>query len=100
MSDIEIRRAAIAWLGEQVDVRGQVLSRETLGNGFPFKGEPIPLVSPQGIMRTSAQLWRLMDSNRDLARKTTLKAEIGHDVWATLNSDTSRPFRRRGLANS
>jgi hypothetical protein len=26
--------------------------------------------------------------------KTTLKAEIDHDVWATLNSDTSRPFPR------
>ena len=28
------------------------------------------------------------------ALKTTLKAEIDHDVWATLNSDTSRPFPR------
>lgn len=26
------------------------------------------------------------------ALKTTLKAEINEDVWATLNSDTSRPF--------
>jgi len=26
------------------------------------------------------------------ALKTTLKAEIDHDAWATLNSDTSRPF--------
>ena len=25
--------------------------------------------------------------------KTTLKAEIDADAWATLNSDTSRPFR-------
>ncbi len=24
--------------------------------------------------------------------KTTLKAEINHDTWATLHSDTSRPF--------
>ena len=28
------------------------------------------------------------------ALKTTLKAEIDPDAWATLNSDTSRPFRR------
>ena len=26
------------------------------------------------------------------ALKTTLRAEIDHDAWATLNSDTSRPF--------
>jgi adenine-specific DNA-methyltransferase len=26
------------------------------------------------------------------ALKTTLKAEINHEAWATLNSDTSRPF--------
>ena len=26
--------------------------------------------------------------------KTTLKAEINADVWATLNSDTSRPFKK------
>jgi len=51
MSDIEIRRAAFAWLSEQVDVHGQVLTRELLGNGFPYKGEQIPLVSPQGIYK-------------------------------------------------
>ena len=28
------------------------------------------------------------------ALKTTLKAEIDADAWATLNSDTSRPFRK------
>jgi len=28
------------------------------------------------------------------ALKTTLKAEIDPDAWATLNSDTSRPFRK------
>ena len=26
--------------------------------------------------------------------KTTLKAEINEDAWATLNSDTSRPFEK------
>ena len=26
--------------------------------------------------------------------KTTLKAEINADAWATLNSDTSRPFTK------
>ncbi len=28
------------------------------------------------------------------ALKTTLKAEINKDAWDTLNSDTSRPFKR------
>jgi putative restriction endonuclease len=51
MSDIDIRRAAFAWLGEQVDVHGEVLSRELLANGFPYNGERIPLVSPQGIFK-------------------------------------------------
>lgn len=51
MADIEIRRAAFGWLGEQVDVHGQVLSREVLGNGFLYRGERIPLVSPQGIFK-------------------------------------------------
>ncbi|MEP6998333.1 MAG: HNH endonuclease [Betaproteobacteria bacterium] len=51
MSDLEIRRAAFAWLGEQVDAHGQVLSRETLARGFPYNGERIALVSPQGIFK-------------------------------------------------
>lgn len=46
------------------------------------------------IMRTFVQLRRLIDSNRDFARKTTIKAEIDHDAWATLNGDTSRPFAK------
>jgi adenine-specific DNA-methyltransferase len=28
------------------------------------------------------------------ALKTTLKAEINAEAWATLNSDTSRPFAK------
>ena len=51
MSDIEVRRAAFAWLGQQADVHGEVLSRELLANGFPYNGEHIPLVSPQGIFK-------------------------------------------------
>ena len=51
MSDIEIRRAAFAWLAEQVDVHGQALSRDLLAKGFPYMGEFIPFVSPQGIFK-------------------------------------------------
>jgi adenine-specific DNA-methyltransferase len=27
-------------------------------------------------------------------QKTTLKAEVNEEAWATLNSDTSRPFKK------
>jgi hypothetical protein len=44
----------------------------------------------------SKQSFPQMDPSSAL--KTTLKAEIDPDAWATLNSDTSLPFesRRRG----
>jgi putative restriction endonuclease len=51
MTDVAIRRAAFAWLAEEVDAHGQVLSREMLAKGFPYRGERIPLVSPQGIFK-------------------------------------------------
>ena len=51
MSDLEIRRAAFNWLGEHIDMHGEVLSRETLARGFVHHGERIPLVSPQGIFK-------------------------------------------------
>ena len=47
MSDLEIRRAAFEWLEEQVDLRGQVLSRDLLEEGFLYKDERIPFVSPK-----------------------------------------------------
>ena len=51
MSDLEIRRAAFEWLEEQVELHGQVLSRDLLEEGFGYKEERIPLVSPQGIFK-------------------------------------------------
>lgn len=50
-SDNEIRLSAINWLNQQVQVHGDVLSREVLQKGFEFKGKRIPLVSPQGIFK-------------------------------------------------
>ena len=41
-------------------------------------------------MSTAAIFLGVNDPYRSL--KTTLKAEINEDAWATLNSDTSRPF--------
>jgi len=33
-----------------------------------------------------------LQGDEQKAVKTTLKAEINEEAWATLNSDTSRPF--------
>lgn len=51
MPDAAIRRAAFVWPTQQVELHGQVLSREVLAKGFPYAGERIPLVSPQGIFK-------------------------------------------------
>ena len=51
MSDAPIRRAAFAWLSEQVELHGAVLSRDQLAKGFSFGGERVPLVAPQGIFK-------------------------------------------------
>jgi putative restriction endonuclease len=49
--DQQIRNAAFNWLNQQIDIYGDVLSRELLRKGFVFKGVRIPLVSPQGIFK-------------------------------------------------
>ncbi|MFC1618761.1 HNH endonuclease [Candidatus Neomarinimicrobiota bacterium] len=50
-TDLEIRLAAFDWLSRQVDMHGDVLPRELLRKGFELHGNPIPLVSPQGIFK-------------------------------------------------
>lgn len=54
--DEQIRLAAFNWLRQQTDIHSDVLTRETLAEGFVFGNEKIPLVSPQGIFKP-----RLMD---------------------------------------
>jgi len=49
--DHEIRITAFNWLAEQVSIHGDVLPRTILSQGFMFKDQRIPLVSPQGIFR-------------------------------------------------
>jgi len=49
--DHEIRITAFNWLTEQVSIHGDVLSWNVLSQGFIFKDQRIPLVSPQGIFR-------------------------------------------------
>jgi putative restriction endonuclease len=51
MDDLQVRLAAFAWLSEQVNVFGDVLTRELLAKGFIYKGNRIPLVAPQGIFK-------------------------------------------------
>ncbi len=51
MIDNHIRLKAFEWLEEQVSIQGDVLSRDTLKEGFYFESQRIPLVSPQGIFK-------------------------------------------------
>ncbi|REL24508.1 HNH endonuclease [Rhodohalobacter sp. SW132] len=50
-TDLQIRNTAFNWLNQQIDIHGDVLSRDLLRRGFEFRGVRIPLVSPQGIFK-------------------------------------------------
>ena len=54
MSDSHIRHRAFAWLEEQTDLHGDVLSRRLLAEGFVLEGEQIRFVGPQGIFKPAA----------------------------------------------
>lgn len=49
--DHDIRVTAFNWLSEQIEIKGDVLPRSLLAKGFPYQGDRIPLVSPQGIFK-------------------------------------------------
>ncbi len=49
--DLQVRLAAFNWLSEQVNLHGDVFSRQLLQQGFEFQGQRIPLVAPQGIFK-------------------------------------------------
>jgi len=49
--DHPLRLAAFEWLAKQTQIHGDVLSRKLLEKGFVFRGQSIPLVSPQGIFK-------------------------------------------------
>lgn len=49
--DLQVRLAAFNWLSEQVNLHGDVFSRQSLQQGFEFQGQRIPLVAPQGIFK-------------------------------------------------
>ena len=54
--DLEIRVATFNWLQERVKIHGDVLPRDMLQEGFHFRGQRVPLVSPQGMLKP-----RIMD---------------------------------------
>lgn len=45
------RNAAFAWLRQQTDLFGDVLTREVLETGFRYQGQRTRLVGPQGIFK-------------------------------------------------
>ncbi len=49
--DERVRRAAFAFLVDETQVRGNVLPRPILAEGFRFEGQRIPLMGPQGIFK-------------------------------------------------
>lgn len=51
LDDQKVRTAAFDWLKAQLDVRGDVLARDLLLEGFVLDGERVPLMSRQGIFK-------------------------------------------------
>ena len=49
--DHRIRLAAFRFLEDQTQLRGEVLPREVLAEGFVFEGQRVPLIGPQGIFK-------------------------------------------------
>lgn len=83
--DRQIRAAAFQWLREQADVHGDVFTWQRLGKGFPFRGERIPFVSPQGIFRP-----------RQLEVPLSIRTSSGGPYDDAFNSDDLLLYRYRG----
>lgn len=49
--DILVRTAAFDWLDGVTALYGDEIPRPVLAEGFPFRGERVPLVAPQGIFK-------------------------------------------------
>ena len=48
-TDQRVRIAAFEFLRSQTELRGEVLPRGLLAEGFRFDGQRVPLIGPQGI---------------------------------------------------
>src|SRR5688572_27500519 len=49
--DQRVRAAAFDFLRAQTGLRGEVLRRDLLAEGFRFDGQRVPLIGPQGIFK-------------------------------------------------
>jgi len=49
--DSRVRLAAFAFLAQQTELRGDVLPRDVLAEGFIFESQRVPLIGPQGIFK-------------------------------------------------
>src|SRR2546428_10066596 len=49
--DHRARLATFRFLEEQTQLRGEVLPRDVLAQGFAFDGQRVPLIGPQGIFK-------------------------------------------------
>ncbi len=77
-------------LGDSLQVMASLAERE----GLRGKVQCIYFDPPYGIKFNVRHAYFLGANDPYGALKTTLKAEIDPEAWATLNSDTSRPFEK------
>jgi putative restriction endonuclease len=50
-TDQRVRIAAFDFLRRETELRGEVLPRRVLAEGFQFEGQRVPLIGPQGIFK-------------------------------------------------
>ena len=86
MTDADVRRAAFAWLSEQVELHDDVLPRDILARGFTFAGERVPLLGPQGIFKP-----RIMELPLSI---TTI---VNGPYTDSFNSDDLLNYKYRGM---
>jgi putative restriction endonuclease len=84
--DLQVRLATFNWLSEQIELYGDVLTRDVLLQGFQFQGQRVPLVAPNGIFKP--QILKL-----PLSITTTVKGPYDDNY---LEKDGFLHYRYRG----
>ncbi len=85
--DQQIRLAAFNWLRQQIDIYGDVLSRELLLQGFIFENERIPLVSPQGIFKPKQMDYPLSITTSPISRYDDSSSDDGFLTYKYRGTD-------------